>query len=63
MVVGGQRVAAWVGGGGGVVAAGGSNSIYMMQGFNPLGDTAEGQDQFLAHQPSNFSPFHTCCSK
>ena len=28
-----------------------------------LGDTAEGQHQFLAHQTSNFSPFHTCCSK
>lgn len=32
-------------------------------GPRSFGDTAEGQHQFLAHQPSNFSPFHTCCSK
>ena len=41
----------------------GSNSIYMTPDPRPCGDTAEGQHQFLAHQASNFSPFHTCCSK
>lgn len=53
-------------GGVGCVAAlvgGGRTQSILFKNPSPLGDTAEGQHQFLAHQPSNFSPFHTCCSK